>query len=88
MGLFDYDFNDRAQNNGKKLIVKRFNTSVAQHFFPFNITTTWNALPYDVVDSGTVNTFKNHLNAHWEDNPQICWSTGLARMKLWVTILG
>ena len=40
MGLFDYDFNNRIRNNGKKLIVKRFNTSVAQHFFPINITTT------------------------------------------------
>ena len=38
-------------------------------FFPINITTTWNALPYDIVNSGTVNTFKNHLDAHWEDNP-------------------
>ena len=46
-----------------------FNTSVAQHFFPINITTTWNALPYDVVNSRTVNTFNNHLDALWEDDP-------------------
>ena len=31
-GLFDYDLNDRTRNNGAKLIVKHFNTSVAQHF--------------------------------------------------------
>ena len=31
--------------------MKRFNTSVAQHFFPINITPTWIALPYDVVNS-------------------------------------
>ena len=68
IGLFHYDFSDRTRNNGKKLIVKRFNTSVAQYFFPINITTTWNALPYDVVNR-TVNRFKNHLDAHWEDNP-------------------
>ena len=76
IGLFDYDFNDRTRNNGNKLIVKRFNTSVAQYFFPINITTTWNALPYDVVNSRTVNTFKNHLDAHWEDNHQMYRSTG------------
>ena len=29
-GLFDYDLNDRTRNNGAKLIVKHFNTSVAQ----------------------------------------------------------
>ena len=34
LGLFDYDFNDKTQNNGKKLMVKQFNTSVAQHFSP------------------------------------------------------
>ena len=76
IGLFDYDFNDRTRNNGKKLIVKPFNTSVAQHFPPVNITTTWNAQPYDVVNSRTVNTFKNHLDTHWEDNPpdvQVNW---------------
>ena len=67
--LLEYDFNDRTRNNGKKLMVKRVNTSVAQHFPPINITTTWNALLNDVVNSKTVNTFKNHLDAHWEDNP-------------------
>ena len=69
VGHFDYGFKDRTRNNGKKIIVKRFNTSVAQHFFPINITTTWNDLPHDVVNSATVNTFNNHLDAHWEDNP-------------------
>ena len=43
-GLFDYDLNDRTRNNGAKVIVKHFNTSVAQHFYPIKITTTWNAL--------------------------------------------
>ena len=45
-------------------------------FFPINSTTTWNALPYDEVNSRTVNTFKNRLDAHWEDNPpdvQVNW---------------
>ena len=67
-GLFDFYFNYRTRNNGKKLIVKRFNTSVAQNFFPINITTTWNAPPYYEVNSTTGNTFKNHLDAQWEDN--------------------
>ena len=29
-GLFDYDLNDRTRNNGARLIIKHFNTSVAQ----------------------------------------------------------
>ena len=42
-GLIDYDLNDKTRNNGEKLIVKHFNTSVAQHIYPIKITTTWNA---------------------------------------------
>ena len=39
-------------------------------YLPINITTTWNALPYDVVNNRTVNTFKNrpYTDAQWEDN--------------------
>ena len=72
IGLFDYDFNDRTRNNGKIIIVKRFNTSIARHFFPINIATTRNAL----VNSRTVNTFKNHLDADWEDNAPDVLVTG------------
>ena len=68
-GLFDRDSNDRTRNNGEKLIVKRFNTSIVKHFYPMKITTTWNALPSDIVSSRTVNTFKNRLDQHWELNP-------------------
>ena len=68
-GLFDYDRNDRTSNNVAKLIVKHFNTSVAQHFYPIKITTTWNFLPNEVVTSRTVNSFKNSLDKHWAENP-------------------
>ena len=69
-GLFDYDLNDRTRNNGAKPIVKHFNTSVAQHFYPINITTTWNSLKNEVVTSRTVNSFKNSLDKHWAENSQ------------------
>ena len=67
-GLFDYYLNDRTRNNGVKLIVKHFNTSVAQHFYPIKITSTWNALPSEAVSSSTVNFFKNSLDKHWAEN--------------------
>ena len=63
--LFDYDLNDGTRNNGAKFIVKHFNTSVAQHLYPIKITTTWNALPNEVVTSRTVNSFKISLDKHW-----------------------
>ena len=63
-GLFDRDLNDRTRNNGEKLIVKLFNTSIAKHFYPIKIT-TWNdivsSLQSDIVSSRTMNTFKNCL---------------------------
>ena len=68
-GLFDYDLNDRTRHNGAKLIVKHFNTSVTQHFYPIKITSTWNALPNEVLTSRTVNSFKNILDKHWAENP-------------------
>ena len=58
-----------TRNNGAKLIVKHFNTSVAQHFYPIKITTTWNAQPTEVVTSRTVNSFKNSLDKHGAENP-------------------
>ena len=64
-GLFDYDLNDRTRNNAAKLIVKHFNTSVAQHFYPIKITSTWNAIHSEVVSSRTVNSFKNSFEEHW-----------------------
>ena len=62
-------------------IMEKNNSEAIQYissaaFSPINITTTSNAPPYGVVNSRTVNTFKNHLDARWEDNPQMCWSTG------------
>ena len=69
IGLFNYDLNDRTRNNGAKLIVKDFNTSVAQHFYPIKMTKTWNALSSEVVSSRTVNSFKNSLQKHWVENP-------------------
>ena len=74
-GIFDYPLNDRTRNNGVNLIVKHFNTSVAQHFYPIKITTTWNALPSEVVSSRTVNSFKNSLDTG-QKIPQMSELTG------------
>ena len=41
--------NGRTRNKGAKRIIKHFSTSVAQHFYSIKITTTWNALPSEVV---------------------------------------
>ena len=38
-GLFDRDYDQRNRNNGQKLRVKLFRSSVAEHFFPIKIPT-------------------------------------------------
>ena len=92
-GLFDYDLNDITRNNGAKLISKHFSTSVAQHFDPIKITTTWNALPNEVVSRITVNTFKNSLDKHLAQNPVNVRLTGSnhrcrAQFKCAPTVVG
>ena len=59
----------KTYNSRAKLIVKHFNTSVAQHFYPIKITATWNALPNEVISSRKANSFKNSLDKHWTENP-------------------
>ena len=57
---------DKKQNglkyskNDKSSTLPR-NTSGAQHFYPIKITTTWNALPSEVVSSRTCELFQKPL---------------------------
>ena len=32
------------------------------------VVDTWNSLPAKVIESNTVNGFKNQLNSHWKDS--------------------
>ena len=62
--LFELDHRGNTRQHGLKLVNKRFNTSIAQNYFTFKITQIWNRLPTHVVDSRSVNMFKNRLDAH------------------------
>ena len=76
--FFDYDFNAIGLEimEINEQWIDSIHHAVAQHFLQINITTTWNAIPYDIVNSRTINTFKNLLDAHWKDNSpdvQVNW---------------
>ena len=77
-GLFDYDLNDRKGNNGAiKTYCKIFQYISCPTLLPIKITTTWNALPNEVVTSKTVYSFKISLDKHWAENPpnvRVYWS--------------
>ena len=42
---------------------------VQHNSFYFRTIKTWNELPKAVVDSETLNTFKNRLDEHWKNHP-------------------
>ena len=54
--------NNQTRSNGWKLEQKRFNTSHCGNFFSYKIPSFWNKLPAEVVNSTTVNQFKNRLD--------------------------
>ena len=69
VGLFDSYPDTGTRNNGHKLMVRRSTTAAAHQFYPNRIPGTWNRLPAQVVNSSTVNNFKNNLDEYWNDRP-------------------
>ena len=68
-GLTNIDYNNlftlsanQTRSNGYKLELKRYNTTLCGNFLTYKIANTWNKLPADVVNSTTVNEFKNKLD--------------------------
>ena len=48
-----------------KLLNRQARLDVRHNFFTLRVVNAWNSLPYDVVNAGTLNTFKNCLDRHW-----------------------
>ena len=59
--LFTLNSN-HTRNNGWKIELKRYNTSLCGNFFTYKIGNIWNKLPVDVVNSDTVDQFKKKLD--------------------------
>ena len=68
---FTLDRSNVTRNNGCKIVGKRFKTNEAKHFFFNRVVNIWNSLPAHVVNSCTIETFKNRLDKHLEINPHI-----------------
>ena len=66
--LFPRNPNPRARlDNSRRLLQTRGRIRLAEQFFSFHIAGTWNALPADVIQAPSVNSFKASLDAHWGD---------------------
>ena len=70
---FDFNYSRITRNNGFKIVSKRFNTNEAKHFFFNRVVNIWNALPCDIVECTSVESFKTRLDKFLETNPQLCY---------------
>ena len=50
-----------------KLSKQRFNTDTRKRFFSLRVVNYWNALPDNIVEASTTNTFKNRLDKFYGD---------------------
>ena len=54
-----------TRGNVLKLNTIRTKYDVRKHFFSVRVVSVWNSLPDHVIQTDTVNSFKNALDDHW-----------------------
>ena len=73
VNIHDYpnlDERNITRSNGYKITGKRFR-SEAKHYFFNRVVNVWNSLPAQVVNSNTLETFKNRVDKHLATVPQL-----------------
>ena len=62
-----FELNNRdTRTNDKKVITKKAQFELRKNFFTIRSAADWNMLPGEVIDSKTLNAFKNNLEKHWK----------------------
>lgn len=64
---FKLDNDTSRRNNGYKILKERYKNACRQNFFGNRVANSWNALPSEVVQAPSLNSFKSRIDEHWKD---------------------
>ena len=72
----------RTRGNSEKLIHRQSNTDIRKFSFCVRVVGAWNSLPNSVIQSTSINNFKNNLDNHWK-NEEIYynWEVNLSALN-------
>eukprot|EP00061_Rhincodon_typus_P000310 g11264.t1 len=63
-GLFPRVEESRARRHNFKVKGKRFKRDLRDNFFTQSVVHVWNELPEEIVEAGTITTFKRHVDGY------------------------